>query len=221
VVVVRDLEEAETLAAFVRGDRDVGDFETLFGDRISEGFDPAHDLARIGVVNQTTMLATETAAIAALMRQAMVDRYGADSIDDHFADTTDTLCYATKENQDATIALIDDGADIALVVGGYNSSNTSHLVELCEEAMPTYFIADAGEILGEGEIQHFDWRAKQVRTTSPWLPSHSPVDVLLTAGASCPDAMLDAVIHRMLSFFPAAKSVDEALEHFVASATAA
>jgi 4-hydroxy-3-methylbut-2-enyl diphosphate reductase len=162
------------------------------------------------------MLATETAAIAGLMRQAMIDRFGAGAVDEHFADTTDTLCYATKENQDATIALIEHGADLALVVGGYNSSNTSHLVELCEHAMPTYFIADAHEIVSDHTIRHFDWRAKEVRTTSPWLPLQRPVDVLLTAGASCPDAMLDAVIHRVLAFFPGSRTVDEAMADFLA-----
>jgi 4-hydroxy-3-methylbut-2-enyl diphosphate reductase len=214
VVVVRDLEEAEVLAGFVRGEYDLDEFERHFGDRTSEGFDPSRDLQRIGVVNQTTMLATETAAIAALMRQAMIERFGAGSVEDHFADTTDTLCYATKENQDATLALIADGADLALVVGGYNSSNTSHLVELCEGSMPTYFIEDADEILSESEIRHFDWRAKRPLNTQSWLPSQRPVDILLTAGASCPDAMLDSVIHRVLTFFPGARSVEEALEPF-------
>ena len=95
------------------------------------------------------MLATETQAIADLLRNAMIDRYGEADVQEHFADTADTLCYATNENQNATIALIEDGADLALVVGGYNSSNTSHLVELCEARMPTYFIRDAGEILPE------------------------------------------------------------------------
>lgn len=220
VVVVRDFEEAEDLAAVITGERDAAFFHRRFRDRTSPGFDPARDLARIGVVNQTTMLATETAAIAERLRQAVVARYGAADAEAHFADTTDTLCYATKENQDATLALIDDGADLALVVGGYNSSNTSHLVELCEHAMPTYFVEDAGEIVSADEVRHFDWQRKEVETTRGWLPAPGdrpggrPVDVLLTAGASCPDALLDAVVYRVLSFFPDARPVGEALAAF-------
>ena len=143
VVVVLNLIEAKHLAKVIRGEADREFFFEYFADSYSPGFEPDRDLKRIGVVNQTTMLATETQAIADLLRQAMVDRYGEQRIDEHFADTKDTLCYATKENQDATLALIEDRGDLALVVGGYNSSNTSHLVELCEAKMPTYFIRDA------------------------------------------------------------------------------
>lgn len=209
VVVVRDMAEAELLADVITGRRDAAFFHERFADRTSPGFDPARDFARIGVVNQTTMLASETAAIAARLRQAIVERDGSDEA---FADTNDTLCYATKENQDATAALIADGADLALVVGGYNSSNTSHLVELCEEAMPTYFISDAGEMVSPRLIRHFDWRSKTPRETPDWLPlERAPLSVLLTAGASCPDALLDQVIQRLLRWFPDARPVEEAL----------
>jgi len=218
VVVVRDLEEAEDLADVITGARDAAFFRRRFRDRTSPGFDPDRDLQRIGVVNQTTMLATETAAIAERLRLAVVARYGEADGAANFADTTDTLCYATKENQDATLALIADGADLALVVGGYNSSNTSHLVELCEGAMPTYFIEDAGEIVGADAIRHFDWHRKEVVTTEGWLPTDRPVDVLLTAGASCPDALLDAVVQRVLSFFPTAAPVEDALAPFAEAA---
>ena len=134
VVIVRDLEEANQLARVIRREASTEFFYDYFADRHSPDFDPERHLQRVGVVNQTTMLATETQAIAELLRQAMITRYGEEDIDEHFADTNDTLCYATKENQDATVALIEDGGDVAVVVGGYNSSNTSHLVELCEGA---------------------------------------------------------------------------------------
>lgn len=215
VVVVRNMEETEALAAVIDEREDADFFWRHFADRTSEGFDPARDLAQIGVVNQTTMLATETAAIAERVRQAVVARDGDAA---RFADTSDTLCYATKENQDATLSLIESGADLALIVGGYNSSNTSHLVELCEDAgLPTYFISDASEMTSPREIHHFDWREKEERTSSGWLPVEkgSPVEVLLTAGASCPDALLDEVIRRLLKWFPDARSVDEALTPFV------
>lgn len=217
-VVVLDMAEAEDLARVIRGEADADFFYFRFADRYSEGFDPVRDLVRIGVVNQTTMLATETKAIAQHLREAMIDRYGAAQIDAHFADTRDTLCYATNENQDATRALIADGADLALVVGGYNSSNTSHLVELCEEAMRTYFISGPEEMTSPAHIRHFDWRNKVHRQTRDWLPlskpDGTPIDILLNAGASCPDTLLDDVALKIISWFPNAKPVEEALEVF-------
>ena len=181
-VVVRDIDEAETL-----------------------------DLERIGVVNQTTMLATETRAIAERLRAALVERWGEDAIAEHFADTSDTLCYATNENQNATYALIERGGDVALVVGGYNSSNTSHLVELCARRMPTYFVSGPAEIRSPGCIRHFDLASRRVRETRDWLPSPRPVDVVLTCGASCPDATLDEVLRRVLGFFEDARPIADVL----------
>lgn len=216
VVVVRDLAETEALVAVVEGREGAAFFWDHFTGKTSEGFDPARDLARLGVVNQTTMLATETAAIAERIRQAVITRDGDDA---HIADTSDTLCYATKENQDATEALIASGADVAIVVGGYNSSNTSHLVELCEDAgLPTYFVSDADQLVSPSLIRHFDWRTKTPRETADWLPEVDgrPLDVLLTAGASCPDALLDAVIQTLLSWIPGTHPVDEALAPFEA-----
>ncbi|PEN12773.1 4-hydroxy-3-methylbut-2-enyl diphosphate reductase [Longibacter salinarum] len=215
VVVVRNMEEAEDLAKVIRGDEDAEFFYKHFDDKYSEGFDPETDLERLGVVNQTTMLATETKAIANLLREAVIDRYGVDNVKEHFADTSDTLCYATNENQDATLSLIDDGGDVGIVVGGYNSSNTSHLVELCEEKMPTYFIRSASEFDSPAEIKHFDLHRQDVTTTENWFPTDdTPVDIVLTSGASCPDALLDEVIRKVVAWFPDARSVEEALEPF-------
>lgn len=211
VVVVRDLDEAKLLARVIRGEADRGFFFEHFADRISDGFDPDQHLQRLGVVNQTTMLATETQAIAHLLKQAVLDRYGAAALQDHFADTSDTLCYATHENQQATLALIEHGGDVALVVGGYNSSNTSHLVELCERAMPTYFIKNADEITTPTHINHFDFRTKALLGTEDWLPATRPLDVVLTAGASCPDALLDDVMQKLLAWFPSAHAVEDVL----------
>jgi len=212
VVVVRDLSEAKQLAKVILGEATKEFFFEYFADRYSFGFDPDCHLRRIGVVNQTTMLATETQAIADLLRDAMVNRYGKADITEHFADTKDTLCYATKENQDATIVLIEDGGDLAIVVGGYNSSNTSHLVELCEQKMATYFVKDADEIDSPKSIRHLDIHTKTVRQSVDWLPmTHSdgsPVDIVLTAGASCPDALLDDVLRKIVSWFPKAQPID-------------
>lgn len=211
VVVVRDLEEAESLARVIRGEASREFFFEHFPDRYSEEFDPERDLQRIGVVNQTTMLATETQAIADLLRQAMIDRYGAEDAHEHFADTSDTLCYATNENQNATTALIESGGDVAIVVGGYNSSNTSHLVELCEHRMPTYFVRDADEVVSPSTIFHFDMHAWERIETKDWFPGHRPVDIILTAGASCPDALLEQVMCKIVSWFDEARPVEEVL----------
>ena len=216
VVVVLNVEEARLLADLIRGTCDLGVFERHFRHKCSAGFDPARHLARLGVVNQTTMLAAETHEIAQVIRRALVDRYGEDHIADHFADTSDTLCYATNENQNATYALIERAADLALVVGGYNSSNTSHIVELCEEAMPTFFVKDADELISEREIRHFSPASQAVATSAHWLPDKPRVDIALTCGASCPDAVVDGVLLRVLSFFSDVREVDEVLVPYVA-----
>ena len=220
VVVVRGLEEAVELGQVIRGQLSRAQFLERFADHYSDGFDPDVDLTRVGVVNQTTMLATETKAIAATLRQAMVDCYGESEINDHFADTSDTLCYATNENQSATMALIEHGGDLALIVGGFNSSNTSHLVELCEQAMPTYFISDEKSITSIEEIRHYDVRRKALKTTSAWMPRKGSVDIALTAGASCPDALLDRVVKRVISWFDEARSIEDVLAPFQEPANA-
>jgi 4-hydroxy-3-methylbut-2-enyl diphosphate reductase len=214
-LVVRNLDEARLLSGIITGTRDVGEFERAFRHKCSPGFDPARDLVRVGVVNQTTMLATETHEIAAELRRALGQRYGADDIGEHFADTSDTLCYATNENQNATYALIDHGADLALVVGGYNSSNTSHLVELCAKSMPTYFVQGADDLISPETIRHFSLVRRTVETTPGWLPSKRPVDIVLTCGASCPDAILDEVLKRLLGTFDGLLALEEVLSDFL------
>jgi 4-hydroxy-3-methylbut-2-enyl diphosphate reductase len=213
-VVVRDMDEAEQLAAVIRGEKSADFFYDTFADRYSEGFDPETDLQRLGVVNQTTMLATETQAIANLLKEALRARYGEANLEEHFADTSDTLCYATNENQNATLRLIEDGADAALIVGGYNSSNTGHLVELCKERMPTYFIRDADCVHSPAYIEHYDLHEQQEIETEGWMPEKRPVDLILTAGASCPDALLDDVLNKVTAWFPDARDVDEVLAPF-------
>jgi len=213
-VVVLNIEEAHILADVIRGKAGLDVFDKHFRHKCSEGFDPLVHLDRIGVVNQTTMLATETREIANIVRDALVDRYGGEQVIGHFADTSDTLCYATNENQNATYALIDHGADLGIVIGGYNSSNTSHIVELCKKAMPTYFIQSATEIESDGEIHHFDLSKRQVMTTHGWLPDQRPLDIVVTCGASCPDAIVDEVLLRVLSLFKETRPLDKVLETY-------
>lgn len=211
-LVVRDREEAQILCDYILGNHRADLLLSQFDNRYSENFDPESDLKRIGVVNQTTMLATETQEISAMLKSAMIERYGTEDLAMHFADTRDTLCYATSENQSATYGLIESGGDVAIVVGGYNSSNTSHLVELCEEHCPTYYVKDAGEILNKDNIRHLNLSTMSVVETKNWLPEMSPVTVLITAGASCPDALVDQVISRVAELYGVSQDIPLALE---------
>ena len=213
-VIVRDMEEAQRLAKYITGEKFKEEFYTAFAGRYSAGFNPEKDLQRVGVVNQTTMLATETQAIADYFRQTMLTKYGAENIKDHFADTRDTLCYATNDNQDATYKLLETDANLAIVVGGYNSSNTSHIVELCERKFPTYFINSDSEIKSKQEIHHFDYPKKEKRVTQGYLPEKNPVKIILTSGASCPDTLVDRVMLKILGFYEDSKPVESLLAEF-------
>ncbi len=211
-IVIRDLTEASVLVDFIEGKLPLRDFHARFEGRFSKDFDAEKHLQRIGVVNQTTMLASETQEISESLRAAMVRRYGDGNIAHHFADTRDTLCYATSENQSATFGLIQSGGDLALVVGGYNSSNTSHLVELCSKHCPTYYVQDADEILSTTEIRHLNLESGEVKHTSSWLPQKSsPLEILITAGASCPDALVDDVLYRVSELFGAEQKLRDSL----------
>ena len=213
-IVLEDMKEAEVLGKFISGARSTAEFFETFKGRYSEGFDPDKDLLRVGVVNQTTMLAAETQAIADYFKQVMISRYGAGNISQHFADTRDTLCYATNDNQDSTYRLLETDAHLAIVVGGYNSSNTSHLVELCERKFPTYFINSEKEILSSTQIRHFDLHHKKIVESTSFLPDQSPVKIILTSGASCPDSLVDRVLFRILEYFESAVEPEQVLTKF-------
>lgn len=213
-IVVRDMEEAQQLAKYITGEKPSKELYTEFAGRFSKNFNPEKDLQRVGVVNQTTMLATETQAIADYFRQAMLNTHGAENLKQHFADTRDTLCYATNDNQDATYQLLETDADLAIVVGGYNSSNTSHIVELCERKFPTYFINSDAEIKSKQEIHHFDYPRKQKSLTQTYLPEKNPVKIILTSGASCPDTLVDRVMLKILGFYDTATPVENLIKEF-------
>ena len=216
VVVVLNPEEAHILADIMLEKRPLNDYDTHFGHKCTPGFNPLQDLEKFGVINQTTMLATETQEVMDILRAAVVEKYGEDNVKQHFADTSDTLCYATNENQSATRALMETEADLALVVGGYNSSNTTHLVELLEHKFPTYHIRDVSEMKSPEEIHHFDQWKKQVLVTADWLPLQlgRPLKIAITSGASCPDALVDEVILKVLSYFDETRTPEEALLPF-------
>jgi 4-hydroxy-3-methylbut-2-enyl diphosphate reductase len=215
-VIVNDMAETIELAKYITGEKPLHLFYEEFKGKYSEGFDVEKHLQRIGVVNQTTMLASDTQAIADYLRQTIMDKYGLteENIEDRFADTRDTLCYATYENQSAVYGLLKTNADLAIVVGGYNSSNTSHLVELCEEKLPTYFIDSAERIISKEKIAHYDFHNKTEKETSNFLPQKTPVKILITSGASCPDALVEDVINKLLSWFPVNKTAEETIAEF-------
>jgi len=209
-VVVNDMKETIELGKFITGERDAKEFYTVFAGRFSDGFDVIKDLQRLGVVNQTTMLASDTQAIADYLKKVMLTHYSLDdsTISERFADTRDTLCYATNDNQTAVAHLLEQEAELALVIGGRNSSNTSHLVELCEQKLPTYFIRSEEDILSPEEILHANWITREESIVKDWLPKQHPIRILVTSGASCPDSMVEGVLRKIHSFFPTAKSID-------------
>lgn len=215
-VVIKDMAQAIELAKYITGEKTAGSFFEEFNGQFSVGFDVEKDLQRIGVVNQTTMLASDTQAIADFLKQTMISRFGsADTIiGEHFADTRDTLCYATNDNQTAVTGMLSVPADLAIVVGGYNSSNTSHLVELCEEKLPTFFISSEENILSSREILHYNFHSRQELHTIDYLPLANPVKILITSGASCPDAIVEAVIHKLAAFYNMEGKMDDLLYAF-------
>lgn len=215
-VIVNDMTEAIALARYISGEKDAALFAEEFQGKYSDGFDVMKDLRRIGVVNQTTMLASDTQAISDYLKQVMVAKYNLapDEIEERFADTRDTLCYATNDNQSAVYGLLKTRADLAIVVGGYNSSNTSHLVELCEEQIPTYFINSAEKIISADDILHYNFHDKTESVTPHFLPSKDVVDILVTSGASCPDALVEEVINRIVSFFEVSKNTEDMVSDF-------
>jgi 4-hydroxy-3-methylbut-2-enyl diphosphate reductase len=210
-IVVKDMMQAKELAKFITGEKNAIDFYKEFNNQYSKGFDVEKDFRKIGVVNQTTMLATDTQAIADFLKQTMIEKYKLTNsdIEKHFADTRDTLCYATNENQGAVTGMLQTTADLAIVVGGYNSSNTSHLVELCEEKLPTYFISSEEKILSGKEILHYNIHTKQEALSAGYLPPTQPVKVLITSGASCPDALVEGVINKLAGFYNVKKNIEE------------
>ena len=215
-VVVRNAEETGLLRDIILGKISAEQFYSMFEGKYSSGFNVDTDLERVGVVNQTTMLATETQSIADMMRETMIKKYGAENIKEHFADTSDTLCYATYDNQQATLGLLKGNADFAIVVGGYNSSNTSHIVELCEEKLPVYFVSGAEKIISDEVISHFNIHKQEEVITRGWLKKNpgNAVEIILTSGASCPDAILDEVLQKIVSYFPGALPLEDALAPF-------
>ena len=210
-VVINDMNEARELAEFIIGNKSAEEFHKKFKGRYSANFNPGKDLQRIGVVNQTTQLASDTQAIADFLKQTMINRYSLtpDTVEERFADTRDTLCYATNDNQSAVTGMLAGSADLAVIVGGYNSSNTTHLVEICEQLLPSYFINSEEKLISKKDILHYNYHTKQESLTHNYLPEKSPTKILLTSGASCPDAVVERVIRKLAGFYDAEGRFDE------------
>ena len=214
-LIVNDMNETKMLGAFILGKLSEADFIKYFEKRYSKGFNPTLDLEKIGVVNQTTQLATDTQAISDYLKNIMVEKYGIHDIESHFAETRDTLCYATNDNQSAVIGLLETTADLAIVMGGKNSSNSSHLVELCEQKLPTYFIDDASKIIDENEIISNDWKTKNAIKVNNYIPQKPVVKILMTSGASCPDAVVESSIQKIAGYFGKQNELEKLINEWI------
>ncbi len=216
-LIVNDLEETKVLGRIISGELPVDYFYDFFINRYSANFDPRIHLDKIGVVNQTTQLATDTQAISDFLKQVIISKFGPENLAAHFADTRDTLCYATNDNQSAVLGLLQTEADLAIVMGGKNSSNSSHLVELCEQKLPTYFIDDASRIINANQIEKTNWKNKQTEVVENFLPSKDPIRILMTSGASCPDAVVESVIQKIVSFYGLENNFEQVKANWIAS----
>ena len=200
-LIVNDMADTIQLGKIISGELPVTDFYSYFNGKYSENFNPVTDLEKIGVVNQTTQLATDTQAISDYLKSVMVTKFGESELPVHFADTRDTLCYATNDNQTAVNSLLEIPADIAFVMGGKNSSNSSHLVELCENKLTTYFIDGPEKLIDANSILNTNWRNKEQSIIYNYLPTKDTTTILMTSGASCPDTVVEAVIRQIADYY--------------------
>ena len=195
-LVVRDMTEAREVCTQIEGAGSAERFLGLFAGKSSPGFDPDRDLVRVGVANQTTMLSGESLAIAAEIRRSMIRRYGDAALAEHFR-TFDTICSATQDRQDAVLKLIAEPLDLMVVIGGYNSSNTTHLAAICHEKAPTYHIEDATCIDPKaGTIRFRPVGGKTEERREGWLPE-GRVTIGVTAGASTPNNKIGETVERI------------------------
>ena len=208
VVVVRNMKEAELLAKYIRKELSAEQFEIDFANKFSSGFSVSRDLQKIGVVNQTTMLASETQEIASFLKDVVVGMYGEEAT----TDTRDTLCYATNDNQNATIGVLESGADMAVVVGGFNSSNTIQIATILGKRMPVYFVRNADDLISRQKANVFNYSLLKEEEIVPSLLFEENLKLVVTSGASCPDKTVDLVIQKLVFLRGESESVEEALE---------
>jgi 4-hydroxy-3-methylbut-2-enyl diphosphate reductase len=195
-IIVRNFADTDIVCDYIRRRGDKAVFIDKFENKISEGFDPDRDLQKIGVANQTTMLANESLKIAEMVKEAMTDRYGVEHIDEHFR-AYDTICSATQERQDAIIDMLEKGVDLTLVIGGFNSSNTNNLTNIAQKYGPAYYIEDASHLIDRKRIRHKIPDSTDIVTTEDWLPQGKAI-IGITAGASTPDSKMEEVVEKIL-----------------------
>jgi len=196
-LVVLNLTEAEYVTHYILRGGDRTEFLAKFKNAHSEGFDPDRDLERVGVANQTTMLKSETEQIGKLFERTLMQKYGPDQLNDHFL-SFNTICDATQERQDAMLELVEEPLDLMVVIGGYNSSNTTHLQEIAvERDIPSYHI-DSGDRIGPGNRIDHKPLDGDYELTENWLPS-GPLTIGVTSGASTPDKIVEQVIEKILA----------------------
>ena len=195
-LIVRDLEEAEKVCAYIRNPSDRQGFMASFAKACSPGFDPDLDLVKIGVANQTTMLASESLRVAEMVKEALGDRYGVKQINQHYR-AFDTICSATQERQDAIKEMLQEGNDLTIVIGGFNSSNTKSLTSLALTYNRAYHIEEPVNLIDAIKIEHLPPGAAGPVIEKNWLPD-GPITIGFTAGASTPNAKIGEVIERVL-----------------------
>jgi 4-hydroxy-3-methylbut-2-enyl diphosphate reductase len=201
-LIVLNLQEAEYVSNYILHGGDKAEFLAKFSKAYSPGFDPDRDLERVGIANQTTMLKTETENIGKLFEKTMMRKFGPENLNEHFQ-SFNTICDATQERQDAMLSLVDEKLDLMLVIGGFNSSNTTHLQEIAiDKNIPSYHIDCAERILPGNRIEHKPLGADLV-VTEGWLPDGKIV-VGVTSGASTPDKIVEDAIERILAMKAAA-----------------
>ena len=199
-IIIKDIKEAKKLSKYILNNKK-NNFSSEFKNRFSKNFNPNHHLQKIGIVNQTTMLAEETKDITQFFENIMKKKYGKEHYKEHIANTRDTLCYATNENQISTHEVSKIDADLSIIVGGYNSSNTSQLVKICEKKFPTFFISSEDKIISNKKIIHFNIEQKKEIITEDYLPKNKKINIILASGASCPDSILERVLEKICSFY--------------------
>jgi len=199
-LVVFDRAETDLVCEYIRRGGAAGDLTARFANAVSPGFDCERDLQRIGLANQTTMLMSESLEIGEMIRTAMVERYGDADLGEHYQ-AFDTICSATQDRQDAVVALLrDKPVDLMIVIGGYNSSNTTNLARICDTSRPTFHIADPDCLVSAREVRHRPVGSKEEKTATGWLPAEGPVRIGLTSGASTPDNLVGATIAKLAEF---------------------
>jgi len=196
-IIVRDIPEAQLVCDYILSSHNTQEFLNHFKKAISPNFDPSRDLVKIGVANQTTMLSKESLKVSDMIKNALIECYGQDNIDQHFR-AFDTICSATQDRQDAIIDLVTTSPDLTIIIGGFNSSNTKSLTSIAQKYTPAYHIEDASQLLSEKKIEHLPVGYSQTIVSDDWLPEGN-VAIALTAGASTPNAKIGEVVERLFS----------------------